>query len=193
MYSVCDTFRWVSPFRNLRIKAYLPAPRSLSQAITSFVAYHCQGIHHMLLFTWPYNFDVCYNTKVYFQGMFWLVFHQSRYAVNFTELSLILFTWKFKLIWIFMWRNQKIVVNGTVCTYLYELVQFPLTTLIRLYEFLKNSRVHWTISVNIKEPSSEDSLILIWWRMTGSNRRPPACKAGALPAELIPHFLSLPV
>ena len=28
-----------------------------------------------------------------------------------------------------------------------------------------------------------------WWRMTGSNRRPPACKAGALPAELIPHDL----
>ena len=27
-----------------------------------------------------------------------------------------------------------------------------------------------------------------WWRMTGSNRRPPACKAGALPAELIPQF-----
>ena len=28
-----------------------------------------------------------------------------------------------------------------------------------------------------------------WWRMTGSNRRPPACKAGALPAELIPLSL----
>ena len=42
---------WVSPFRNLRIKANLPAPRSLSQAITSFVAYHCLGIHHVLLFT----------------------------------------------------------------------------------------------------------------------------------------------
>ena len=27
-----------------------------------------------------------------------------------------------------------------------------------------------------------------WWRLTGSNRWPPACKAGALPAELIPHF-----
>ena len=25
------------------------------------------------------------------------------------------------------------------------------------------------------------------WRRTGSNRRPPACKAGALPAELRPH------
>ena len=29
---------WVSPFGNLRIKANLPAPRSLSQAITSFIA-----------------------------------------------------------------------------------------------------------------------------------------------------------
>ena len=28
-----------------------------------------------------------------------------------------------------------------------------------------------------------------WWRMTGSNRRPPACKAGALPAELIPRLV----
>ena len=25
---------------------------------------------------------------------------------------------------------------------------------------------------------------LEWWALTGSNRRPPACKAGALPAEL---------
>ena len=29
-----------------------------------------------------------------------------------------------------------------------------------------------------------------WWRMTGSNRRPPACKAGALPAELILQHIS---
>ena len=28
----------------------------------------------------------------------------------------------------------------------------------------------------------------IWWRVPGSNRWPPACKAGALPAELTPHF-----
>ena len=40
----------VSPFGNLRISAHLPAPRSLSQAVTSFIAYHCQGIHHMHLF-----------------------------------------------------------------------------------------------------------------------------------------------
>ena len=29
-----------------------------------------------------------------------------------------------------------------------------------------------------------------WWRYAGSNRRPPACKAGALPAELYPHIFS---
>src|SRR5690606_13591472 len=29
----------------------------------------------------------------------------------------------------------------------------------------------------------------IWWSQSGSNRRPPACKAGALPAELWPHEL----
>src|SRR5262245_8134949 len=26
----------------------------------------------------------------------------------------------------------------------------------------------------------------VWWSQTGSNRRPPACKAGALPTELWP-------
>ena len=38
---------WVSPFGNLRIKACLPAPRSLSQATTSFIACNRQGIHDM--------------------------------------------------------------------------------------------------------------------------------------------------
>ena len=31
---------------------------------------------------------------------------------------------------------------------------------------------------------------LVWWSLSGSNRRPPACKAGALPAELKPHVQS---
>ena len=28
----------------------------------------------------------------------------------------------------------------------------------------------------------------VWWSQTGSNRRPPACKAGALPTELWPRI-----
>ena len=43
----------VSPFGHLRIKARLPAPRSLTQATTSFVACDRQGIHHMHLFACP--------------------------------------------------------------------------------------------------------------------------------------------
>jgi hypothetical protein len=42
---------WVSPFGNLRVKACLPAHRSLTQATTSFIACSRQGIHHMHLFT----------------------------------------------------------------------------------------------------------------------------------------------
>ena len=36
-------------------------------------------------------------------------------------------------------------------------------------------------SIPLNTPSEEG-----WWSRTGSNRRPPACKAGALPAELRP-------
>ena len=64
--------------------------------------------------------------------------------------------------------------------------------LIRLYELLKNNSYLATAHPNIRtghlgvhrsRPHRTDQR---WWRMTGSNRRPPACKAGALPAELIP-------
>ena len=34
-------------------------------------------------------------------------------------------------------------------------------------------------------------LITFWWSQAGSNRRPPACKAGALPAELWPQTKKL--
>src|SRR3954468_3389471 len=89
--------------------------------------------------------------------------------------------------------------------------RFPLTTLIiELYELLKNSR----LTSSRCRSQQQSSLVLrssrfgvdlkearivqqcannIWWRMTGSNRRPPACKAGALPAELIPQEFERPV
>ena len=53
----------VSPFGNLRIKARLLAPRSLSQATTSFIACNRQGIHHVHLFTCPYNVGPCMSIR----------------------------------------------------------------------------------------------------------------------------------
>ena len=37
------------------------------------------------------------------------------------------------------------------------------------------------------------NLRLAWWSQTGSNRRPPACKAGALPTELWPRSKRKPL
>ena len=80
-------------------------------------------------------------------------------------------------------------------------LSFPLATLIRLYKLLKNSRESCdSLLIDLYRPTSKRPRTLsersrfdvdcYWWRMTGSNRRPPACKAGALPAELIPLKLS---
>ncbi len=69
----------------------------------------------------------------------------------------------------------------------------------RLYKLLKNnSRLfkaktgkpqHRLFDALVCQPSSAFLSCRKWWRMTGSNRRPPACKAGALPAELNPHLV----
>ena len=42
----------VSPFGNPRIEVWLPTPRGLSQAPTSFFGSWCQGIHRAPLITW---------------------------------------------------------------------------------------------------------------------------------------------
>ena len=83
-------------------------------------------------------------------------------------------------------------------------MNFPPAALIRLYELLKRYAVKLqtlipgslqTLRLAFKpravnnSPPRQSSQSGKWWRMTGSNRRPPACKAGALPAELIPRWL----
>ena len=39
--------------------------------------------------------------------------------------------------------------------------------------------------------TSSKVIQIYWWSQAGSNRRPPACKAGALPAELWPRVFSV--
>ena len=56
--------RRVSPFGNLRIKAWLTAPRSLWQPSASFIAYWCQGIHQKP-FTINYKIPIYYITIPY--------------------------------------------------------------------------------------------------------------------------------
>src|SRR3954453_18977720 len=47
---------WVSPFGHPRITAWLPTPRGLSQAPTSFIGSWCQDIHRLPLVA-------CHTTK----------------------------------------------------------------------------------------------------------------------------------
>ena len=49
--------RQVSLFGNPRITAWLPAPRGLSQAPTSFIGSWCQGIHRAPLSSWRLLID----------------------------------------------------------------------------------------------------------------------------------------
>ena len=49
-----------------------------------------------------------------------------------------------------------------------------------------------SFSKKLNEASTSLKLQSIpWWRVPGSNRWPPACKAGALPAELTPHIVEI--
>ena len=41
----------------------------------------------------------------------------------------------------------------------------------------------------LKTFSAATAFLRSWWSQAGSNRRPPACKAGALPAELWPQTM----
>ncbi len=113
---------WVSPFGHLRIKAWLAAPRSLSQLPASFFASCRLGIHRVPFPAWSED-----------QGPA---------------------------------RSLRPVVNrrGAPVTLV------PSTTLSCAYAVVKDRKS-------------------TWWSRSGSNRRLPACKAGALPTELRPRWL----
>ena len=56
---------------------------------------------------------------------------------------------------------------------------FQGTSLNHFFKRFNEVSNHFGTSVN---------LFKMWWRLAGSNRWPPACKAGALPAELNPQI-----
>ena len=54
---------------------------------------------------------------------------------------------------------------------------------------LTTSRV-WTVrSSQLSYTATRTNIMQKWWILTGSNRWPPACKTGALPAELRTHTI----
>ena len=58
--------------------------------------------------------------------------------------------------------------------------------LVRCRSALRSTVTHTPIA------SLKANSLKAWWSQTGSNRRPPACKAGALPTELWPRLRPQP-
>ena len=135
VFSVRWPYGRVSPFGNLRIKVCLLTPRSLSQATTSFIACNRQGIHHVHLFTCPYNVDL------------WFRVHEIKDAIEYFEYSvcriqrLFAFLIRELFTYIFDWYNQHPpVVSNTLITNVY-------LQLINLYFFqiVKELNSHWSL------------------------------------------------
>ena len=69
----------------------------------------------------------------------------------------------------------------------------------RLYTGFKYLSIYFLVKIDMSHAGFEPATLWLkvrcstnwandsWWRLTGSNRWPPACKAGALPAELNLH------
>ena len=70
---------------------------------------------------------------------------------------------------------------STKCTFIAWNI---ICTEINLHMIIKFS-VWWLIKLF----QTALNMLLEWWRWTGSNRWPPACKAGALPTELHPQSI----
>ena len=73
----------------------------------------------------------------------------------------------------------------------------PLFSFVSFSFFSKKKRKWWAQMDSNHRPHAYQACALttwamrpVWWRWGGSNSWPPACKAGALPAELHPHCLT---
>ncbi len=137
---------WVSPFGHLRIKAWLAAPRSLSQLPASFFASCRLGIHRVPFPAWS----------------------PSLLAPASAETSLLEDQGPA--------RSQNAVVNRRTA---------PVTPTTTAPPYQAATALSCAYAV-VKDRKST------WWSRSGSNRRLPACKAGALPTELRPPVVGGP-
>jgi hypothetical protein len=164
MDSACDTAEAVGfPIRKSTDQSLFATPRSLSQRTTSFIASQRQGIHRTPL-----------------RHLIALIIDARR-----------------------AWRRRSILRTRPACIFLEtdpigrrSGAASSCDTPARRRS--DRSSLH-DVKMRADCSSSElrdmclprDCVLSIagavWWSQTGSNRRPPACKAGALPTELWPR------
>ena len=197
----------------------LATPRSFSQLTTSFFGFWCQGILPALLLAWPFwimlslllkaltkNFFCFQLIVVKIPDFFCRLFSSFAFTFSFIQFSSCYLFNAFALNW---WAQvdsnhrphayQACALTGWAMRPLRIASQFKASSLPRLASFAVCFANHKTCHLALRFSRSHilrpvTSTVVRspypWWRWGGSNSWPPACKAGALPAELHPHWFS---
>ena len=170
------------PIRKSTDQRVFAPPRSLSQRITSFIACACQGIHQLPL---RHLIVLIANAHPVKDGI-----GTKRPASRDLNGGAVRLTYHMPEIE--RLRRRTASINARPLTKGYG----PPGTRLRirnpnkssLYDVVQNRRRAYAR----RKPCflANDASTRRWWSRTGSNRRPPACKAGALPAELRPLMSS---
>ena len=148
------------------------APRGLSQLVTSFFGSWCQGIHLALLFAWTFELSFRFSELLEFLKHGYL--SQQKGFVTFLHFyfSVLRQNCVFTL-WL---ERPDLFAKIRLCPlYLFFVLNF-----FALFDF------QWTWN-HFSKTQGASAFVLKWWRWWESNPWPPACRAGALPAELHPH------
>ena len=163
----------------------LAVPRSFSQLTASFFGSQCQGIHPALLLAWPsfqivsnyacFSFEEFYcsiSTSQTFCLRSWYLFFP--HCIYFLALFNFQGSFSSKQFLASWWAQ----VDSNHRPHAYQACALT-TWAMRPFDYLGFCSTSITLLTYLP---------ICWWRWGGSNSWPPACKAGALPAELHPHF-----
>ena len=154
----------------------LASPRGLSQLATSFIAYLRQGIHTHALSSLTIKSTLRFEFFSRPTSQKSLPFRQA-VLINRTALPSHIF----------------FVTAIATCSCPSITIQFSKNLVGVFGQLIKRCLILTVIQPNYRRqnsqnPTSDFCLPGNWWSWSGSNRRPPECKSGALPAELQPLF-----
>ena len=173
------------PIRKSADQRLLSSPHGLSQSATSFIASQCQGIHQMPL---SYlNLEISAARAQGTNRNFGLplgvtqarTLSEPNRLYLYQQIQMNIVTVRYSRQPPFRWilgtpDNQPNAGQSTEAKNIFTMSNSVASE--GLMEAATNAEIF--------SPKSRG----FWWSRTGSNRRPPACKAGALPTELRPQI-----
>jgi hypothetical protein len=179
------------PIRRSTDQSFLAAPRGLSQRSTSFIASQRQGIHQMplrhlialIINTHPPDrrqmTDGRQPSSVLRRPSSDRV-RSERPACFETDPNSVPSSSAW--MWIATWliRHERLPDRSP----LHDVKEHARIVDRRAQKIVMNEHAGSIVAALVP---SADPLAEMWWSQTESNRRPPACKAGALPTELWPR------